>query len=246
MNTHISSVDVLAIGAHPDDLELCCGGTLLRLKALGYSVGMVDMTRGERGTRGTAETRAKEAKAAFRILDFSFRENLDLGDQTLADTPEKRQVVVECIRRHRPTLVITHWPFDRHPDHDGCGTLVKQAMFLAGAAGYEAEGAPHAPRKLMHFPAHWLVECNVYVDVSDFYAKKVEAAQCYGSQFYQENSTEPATFISRKEFWEDLEARHRFLGSQIGVKYAEGFIVREKIRVDDPVAMLCQPGMAAG
>src|SRR5512140_1990966 len=109
-------VDVLAFGAHPDDLELACGGTLLRMKALGYKVGMVDMTRGERGTRGTAEIRAREAECAMKVIGADVRENLDLGDMLVKDSPEGRRKVVECIRRFRPKIVITHALQDRHPD----------------------------------------------------------------------------------------------------------------------------------
>lgn len=232
-------VDVLAFGAHPDDLELICSGTLLRLKWLGYKVGMVDMTRGERGTRGSAEIRAAEAEAAFKVLGLEFRENLDLGDMQLQDTLEKRRAVVECLRRHTPQLVLAHWPTDRHPDHEGAGLLVKQAMFLSGTANYEAEGAPHTPGRLMYFPASWIIDCNVYVDITHFYEQKLRAARCFASQFHRPDAEEPNTFLSRPEFWADLEARHRYNGYQIGVKYAEAFLVREKLRIDDPLSFFC-------
>jgi len=231
-------VDVLAFGAHPDDLELAMGGTLIKLKALGYRVGMVDLTRGERGSRGTAQTRAAEAKAAFEIIGADFRENLDLGDQELVDSPERRRAVVECIRRHQPSLVFTHYLYDRHPDHENAARLVKHAMFLSGAANAEAEGKPHTPKRLLHFFSHWMAEPNVFVDISDFYGQKIRAAKSYTTQFYDPSSVEPATHLSRPEFWDDLDARFRWFGTQIGVKYAEAFWMREKLRVDDPVAML--------
>jgi len=231
-NTH---VDVLAFGAHPDDLELACGGTLLRMKALGYKVGMVDMTRGERGTRGTAEIRASEAACAAKVISADVRENLDLGDMMVKDTPEGRRAVVECIRCHTPTIVITHWLQDRHPDHEGTSVLVKNAMFLSGARNFEAEGEPHVPLRLMYFPSHWMPETNVYVDITDFWEKKMQAAQCYKSQFFNPSSTDPDTLLSRQGFFDDLEGRFRNFGLQIGVKYAEAFWVREKLRIDDPV-----------
>lgn len=230
-------VDVLAFGAHPDDLELAMGGTLLRLKSLGYRVGMVDMTRGERGSRGTAETRDAEAKAAYDIMGADFRENLDLGDQALADTPDRRRAVVECIRRHKPKLVFTHYLQDRHPDHEGAAILVKHAMFLSGAANADAGGEPHSPKRLLYYFSHWMAEPNVFVDVSEFYEQKIRAAKAYTTQFFDPNSTEFATHLSRPEFWDDLEARFRYFGTQIGVKYAEPFWMREKIKVDDPVAL---------
>jgi bacillithiol biosynthesis deacetylase BshB1 len=232
-NTH---VDALAIGAHPDDLELACGGTLLRLKWLGYKIGMVDMTRGERGTRGTALIRAEEADAAMKIIGADLRENLDLGDMLVKDTPEGRRKVVECIRRHTPSLVITHALQDRHPDHEGTAALVKIAMFLSGARNFEAEGQPHVPARLMYFPSHWIPDVNVFVDITQFWDQKVRAAQCYKSQFFDPSSADPDTLLSRPSFFEDLEARFRNFGLQIGVKYAEAFWVREKLRVDDPVS----------
>jgi bacillithiol biosynthesis deacetylase BshB1 len=232
-----SLVDVLAFGAHPDDLELAMGGTLIKLKSLGYRVGMVDMTRGERGTRGTGETRKAEAEAAFKIVGADFRENLDLGDQQVRDTPEGRRAVVECIRRHKPTLVFTHYLQDRHPDHEGTAQLVKHAMFLSGARNAEAEGEPHMPKRLLYFFSHWVLEPNVFVDISDFYEQKIRAAKAYTTQFYDPSSTEPSTRLSRPEFWGDLEARFRWFGTQIGVKYAEAFWMREKLRMDDPVAL---------
>jgi bacillithiol biosynthesis deacetylase BshB1 len=231
-------VDVLAFGAHPDDLELAMGGTLIKLKALGYRVGMVDLTRGERGSRGTAETRKSEAEAAFKIIGADFRENLDLGDQELSDTPQRRRAVVECIRRHKPALVFTHYLYDRHPDHEGAARLVKHAMFLAGASNADAAGEPHTPKRLLHYFSHWMAEPNVFVDISEFYDRKIRAAKSYTTQFYDPSSVEPATHLSRPEFWDDLDARFRGFGTQIGVKYAEAFWMREKMRVDDPVAML--------
>jgi len=229
-------VDVLAIGAHPDDIELCCAGMLLRLQAQGYKVGIVDMTRGEKGTRGSAEQREREAAAALTILGFEFRENLNLGDQHLQDTHERRVKVVETIRRHKPKLVMTHFPLDRHPDHEGGGTLVKQAMFLSGAANFEAEGEIHNPKRLIYWISRWTLDPTFLVDISEFWEKKLEAARCFGSQFHNPESTEPPTYISSEQFWDDFIARHRFFGSQIGTKYAEGYIVREKLKVDDPVA----------
>jgi N-acetylglucosamine malate deacetylase 1 len=230
-------VDVLAFGAHPDDLELAMGGALVRLKALGYRVGMVDMTRGERGSRGTGQTREAEAKTAFEIIGADFRENLDLGDQELVDSPAGRRAVIECIRRHAPALVFTHYLYDRHPDHEGAARLVKHAMFLSGAANAEADGEPHTPKRLLHYFSHWMVEPNVFVDISDFFEQKIRAAKAYTTQFYDPSNTGFATHLSRPEFWDDLEARFRFFGTQIGVKYAEAFWMREKMRVDDPVAL---------
>ena len=236
-----SIIDVLAIGAHPDDLELSCGGTLLRMKSLGYTVGMVDLTRGERGTRGSAELRQAEADAAFKIMGLDVRENLDLGDMHLQDTQDRRRKVVEVIRKYKPRLVITHSPYDRHPDHEGASALVKNAMFLSGARNFDADGEPHVPGRLMHFPSHWVQDLNVYVDISAFYERKIEAAKCYKSQFFDPNSQDPATLLSRPHFFEDLDTRFKNFGYQIGATYAEAFWVREKFRIDDPVKFFTPP-----
>lgn len=233
-------VDVLAIGAHPDDLELCCAGTLLRLKSQGYSVGLVDMTMGERGTRGSAEIRMNEAKAALDVLGLDFRENLNLGDMHIQDTQDRRRKVVECIRRHKPRLIFTQYFSDRHPDHEGTGQLVKNAMFLSGAGNFDAEGEPHVPKRLLYFYGAWVIEPNVYVDITDFWERKMESARCYKSQFYDPKSSDRDTLLSRPQFFADLELRFRNFGQAIGVQYAEAFHMREKFRVDDPVAMFAR------
>ena len=168
-------IDVLAIGAHPDDLELGCAGTLLKLKGLGYGVGMVDLTRGERGTRGSADIRRVEAASSLKVLGLDFRETLDLGDMQLQDTPDRRRAVVEVIRKHRPRLVLTHWQNDRHPDHEGAAALVTHAMFFAGARKFDATGEPHTPDRLLYFPSHWVEDLNVYVDITESFQQKFEA-----------------------------------------------------------------------
>ncbi|MBK8127472.1 MAG: bacillithiol biosynthesis deacetylase BshB1 [bacterium] len=237
VNTQV--VDVLAIGAHPDDIELSCAGTLLKLKQLGYKIGIVDMTRGERGSRGNAEIRAVEAQEALAILGFEFREVLNLGDLQIQDTHERRVKVVECIRRHKPKLVLTHWNQDKHPDHEGTSELVKHSMFVAGAANFPADYAPHNPKRLLYWPSSWMMDCNVYVDVTDFWEHKIRAARAHKSQFFDPNSSDPMTILSQPVFFDRLEMRARYFGDQIGVKYAEVFYMREPIPVHDPMK-LCQ------
>jgi bacillithiol biosynthesis deacetylase BshB1 len=232
-------VDVLAIGAHPDDIELSCAGTLLRMQAQGCKIGIVDMTRGERGSRGNAEIRAVEAQDALKILGFEFREVLDVGDLQIQDTHENRIKVVECIRRHKPKLVFTHWGYDKHPDHEGTSELVKHAMFVAGAANFPANYEPHNPKRLLYWPSSWMMEPNVFVDVTDFYDHKIRAARAHKSQFFDPNSSDPMTILSQPAFFERLEVRARYFGDMVGVKYAEVFYMREPIKVNDPM-MLCQ------
>ncbi|MCL4305602.1 bacillithiol biosynthesis deacetylase BshB1 [bacterium] len=238
MSENTQHVDVLAIGAHPDDIELSCAGTLLRMKSLGYKIGIVDMTRGERGSRGNADIRAKEAQEALQILGFEFREVLDVGDLQIQDTHERRVKVVECIRRHKPKLVFTHWGRDKHPDHEGTSELVKHSMFVAGAANFPARFEPHNPARLLYWPSSWVMEPNVFVDVTDFYEHKIRAAKAHKSQFFDPQSKDPMTILSQPAFFERLEIRARYFGDQIGVKYAEVFYMREPVKVDNPM-LLC-------
>ncbi len=238
MSENTQHVDVLAIGAHPDDIELSCAGTLLRMKSLGYKIGIVDMTRGERGSRGNADIRAKEAQEALQILGFEFREVLDVGDLQIQDTHERRVKVVECIRRHKPKLVFTHWGRDKHPDHEGTSELVKHSMFVAGAANFPARFEPHNPARLLYWPSSWMMEPNVYVDITDFYEHKIRAAKAHKSQFFDPQSNDPMTVLSQPVFFERLEIRARYFGDQIGVKYAEVFHMREPVKVDNPM-LLC-------
>lgn len=235
------AIDLLAFGAHPDDIELTCGGLLLKMKSLGYTTGIIDLTRGERGTRGSAELRSAEAEAAARILNLDVRENLDLGDMHLQDTQDRRRKIVEAIRKYRPRVVVTHWPYDRHPDHEGASALVKNAMFLSGAKNFDADGDPHTPGRLMFYPSHWVQDLNVYVDITEFWERKIEAAKCYRSQFFDPASSDPATLLSRENFFEDLETRFRNFGYQIGVRFAEAFWIREKIHIADPVGYFTPP-----
>ncbi|MCC6475491.1 bacillithiol biosynthesis deacetylase BshB1 [bacterium] len=237
MSENMQQVDVRAIGAHPDDIELSCAGTLLRLQSLGYKVGIVDMTRGERGTRGNAEIRAKEAQEALKILGFEFREILDVGDLQIFDTHENRIKVVECVRRHKPSLVLTHYNRDKHPDHEGTGDLVKHSMFVAGAANVPARFEPHNPKRLLYWPSSWMMECNVYVDVTDFWEHKIRAARAHKSQFFDPNSADPTTTLSQPAFFDRLEMRARYFGDQIGCKLAEVFYMREPIKVNDPMQL---------
>ncbi len=202
-NTQV--VDVLAIGAHPDDVELSCAGTLLRMQAQGAKIGIVDMTRGERGSRGNAEIRAVEAQNALKILGFEFREILDVGDLQIQDTHDRRVKVVECIRRHKPKLMLTHWWRDKHPDHEGTSELVKHSMFVAGAANFPAKYEPHNPKRLLYWPSTWMMEPNVFVDVTDYWEKKLEAARAHKSQFFDPNSSDPMTVLSQPAFFERLE-----------------------------------------
>ena len=233
-------LDALAIGAHPDDVELACGGTLLKLVSLGYRVGVLDMARGEMGTRGSAEIRAREAEAASRVMDLAVRDNLELPDGHIWLTEESRVKMVRRIRRYRPRVIFTHYWEDPHPDHVHTCQIVREAAHVAGLAKYDAEAgqARFRPHTVAHFMFPRTATPTFLVDMSEFAEQKDNAILCYRSQLHDPNSTEPETNLSSEAFLRRVEARQRFYGSLIAVEHAEGFIVREALNVRDPIELL--------
>jgi bacillithiol biosynthesis deacetylase BshB1 len=228
-------VDVLAIAAHPDDIELTCAGTLLSLKAKGHAFGIVDLTSGEMGTRGTAETREREAARAAEILGATFRETLDFGDGGLRLSRENELALIDVIRRERPRIVLTSYPEDRHPDHARAGRLVTDAAFYAGLRKIETGRDAHRPQQTIYFATADYHEPNVVVDVTPFWPTRLEAIRAFMSQLHDPNSREPQTMLSQAPFLASIEARARHLGFMIGVEFAEGFVTRRPPRIDDLV-----------
>ena len=228
-------VDVLAISAHADDVELTCGGTLAQLKARGHRFGIVDLTRGEMGTRGTAEIRAAEAAKAAKILGAEFRETLDLGDGGLGRTREHELAVIEVIRRETPRLILTPYPDDRHPDHRRAGQVVTDAAYYAGLRKLETKHPAHRPQQTIYFSTFQLHEPDFLVDVTPFIEIRRAAMRAFESQFHDPASKEPQTKLSQEGFLAMVEARARHFGSMIGVEFAEGFNARFPPRIDDLV-----------
>jgi bacillithiol biosynthesis deacetylase BshB1 len=228
-------VDVLAIAAHPDDVELTCGGTLMRCRAAGLPFGILDLTRGEMGTRGTAQTREEEAKRASEILGASFRESLDLTDGGLRRDRAAELAVIDVIRREKPRLLITSYPEDRHPDHARAGELVTDAAFYAGLRKIETAHPAHRPQQTIYFSTGYVQAPSFVVDVTPFMEKRREAIRAFQSQFHNEASKEPVTVLSQKSFLEMIDARARYFGFLIGVEFAEGFVSRRPPRIDDVV-----------
>lgn len=221
-------VDVLAIGAHPDDVELGCGGTIAMLIAQGKKVAIVDLTQGELGTRGTAETRKEEAQAASEMLGIAHRINLGLPDGFLENKREYLLKIVEIIRYFQPEIVLANAIVDRHPDHQKGAKLVSDACFLSGLL--KIETSYKGKNQMAWRPAHifnyiqWKdIEPDFVVDISDFMEVKVQACLAYKTQFYDPESTEPITPIATKDFLESLTYRAQNLGRQSGCEYAEGF-----------------------
>ena len=230
------TVEILAVGAHPDDVELGCGGTLALLARAGRSVGILDLTRGEAGTRGTPETRATEAAEGARLLGARFRDRLDLGDGNLRTDRAAELEVIEVVRRRRPRLVFAPLPNDRHPDHVRAGRLVTDAAFYAGLRALETGRPPHRPQQVVYFPSTFLAEPTFLVDVTGTLEVKLAAVRAFRSQFFDPASKEPATFISSPEFLDGVTARARAFGRLANVGAAEGFVSPRPPLLSDPLA----------
>ncbi len=238
----MSTIDILAIFAHPDDVELAVGGTLLKMKSLGYRTGAIDVTRGEMGTRGTVDGRAQEALEAARVLKLDVRENLELPDGRVFADDESRVKLVRVLRRLRPKVVLTHQEGDPHPDHAHIVQLVREASRLASMAKYdEGVGQRLLPPIVAHSVFSRRIAPSFIVDISDFLEQKMEAIKAHASQFYSPESKEPETRLTSAGFLDELANRSRYFGSLIGVAAGEPFFVAEALNVDDPIALLTRP-----
>ncbi len=221
-------VDILAIGAHPDDVELACAGTLLAHAARGYTFGICDLTRGELGTRGSAELRDEEAARSADLMGASFRENLRMADGAFVNDTAHQLKVIEVIRWSRPKLVLANALSDRHPDHGRAAKLIADACFFSGLRRIEStrEGQPqeaYRPAQLLHYIQDYHRRPDLVVDVTDVYARKLACIKAFGSQFHDPNSADPQTPLSGREFFDFLEARCREYGRPAGYEFAEGF-----------------------
>lgn len=232
-------LDILAIGVHPDDVELGCSGTLINERRNGKSVGVVDLTQGELGTRGTPETRRREAARAAEVMGLAVRENLGMRDGFFRNDEEHQMRLISAIRRFRPEIVIGNILNDRHPDHGRAGRLIADACFLAGLARIEtvgSDGLPQErwrPKHLLHYLQDWYHEPDLLVDISDSFEQRMESIKAYSTQFHTDPSSSegPQTYISTPDFLESVVARARMLGKRIGVRYAEGFVTEKKIGI---------------
>lgn len=231
-------LDILAFGAHPDDVELSCSGTLMKHIDLGYKAGIVDLTRGELGTRGSAELRDQESAAASAIMGVSVRENLRMEDGFFVNDRAHQLAVISMIRKYQPDIVLTNAPHDRHPDHGRAAQLTIDACFLAGLPKIttELDGQPQAkwrPKHVYQYIQALFIEPTLVVDITPYADRKMAAIQAYKSQFYDPNSTEEQTYISRPEYMEFIRARDMEVGTPLGYRYAEGFITNRRIAVKD-------------
>jgi len=231
-------LDVLAVGSHPDDIELGCGGTVAKLVKKGYRVGLLDLTRGELGTRGSKTIREGEARNAARILKVAVRENLDLPDGNIEVTRKNIRKVVQVYRRYRPdVLFIPHW-LERHPDHEQAHILCKKAWYYSGLTKIVTREsakpqAPHRPRRYFHYMQKYEFIPSFIVDISETYDTRMAAIRAFASQFYDPKRKEPETLVSSPAFMQFIETRAKYYGNQIGVRYGEPFYSIEPIGVHD-------------
>ena len=230
-------IDVLAFGAHPDDVELACSGTLLKMKKQGRKIGVIDLTKGELGTRGTAQTRESEASESSEILGLDVRENLDLGDGWFTIDKANLLKVIQVIRKYKPSIVLANAIKDRHTDHSKGAELVKQAVFLAGLSKIETFDNGEIqekwrPNHLFHYIQYYHIKPDFVIDISEEFETKMESVRAYKTQFYDPKSNEEWTLISSKKFLDFVESRAREFGSAIEKEFGEGFTSETPLSYD--------------
>ena len=231
-------LDILAFGAHPDDVEISCGGTLLKYASQGKKIGIIDLTQGELSTRGNIELRAKESQKASDFLGLTIRENLKMKDGFFDQNESSIKSIITKIRQYKPIVVMANSNSDRHPDHGRAGKLVEEACYYAGLekikteiSGVEQEA--YRPDLVLHYIQDYHIEPDILFDISDFERKKLELIKCFSSQFYNPDSMEPDTPISGEHFFDAIIGRLATYGRSIGVNYAEGFNINRRFGVND-------------
>ncbi|MEO7175539.1 MAG: bacillithiol biosynthesis deacetylase BshB1 [Saprospiraceae bacterium] len=236
-------LDILAIGVHPDDVELSCAGTILKQKALGNKVGILDLTNGELGTRGSRELRLEEGKLASEILEISVRENCNLADGFFEINQESIMRIIPFIRKYQPDIVLANAKSDRHPDHGRAAKLIADACFYAGLQKiYTTDELGNAqdrwrPKAVYHYIQDEFLEPDFVVDISQFMEQKIEAIKAFKSQFFDPQSNELDSPISGADFWELIYGKARMFGRSISAEFAEGFQVNRPLGVDDLMKM---------
>ena len=232
-------LDILAIGVHPDDVELGCSGTLLNEIKLGKKTGILDLTQGELGTRGSAQTRHEEASRAAAILGVQVRDNLKMRDGFFRNDEAHQLLLIAAIRKYQPDIILANVLHDRHPDHGRAGHLIADACFLAGLVKIETTDENGQlqqrwrPKQVLHYLQDWYHEPDILVDISDVFEQRMQSILAYHTQFNTANGEGegPQTYISTPDFFDSIIARARMLGKRIGVKYAEGFITEKKLGI---------------
>lgn len=219
-------IDVLAFGAHPDDVEACAGGYLLKVKQPGLKTGIIDLSLGEKSTNGTVEVRQKEAKEAAKILGCSFRENLKIPDGNIEVNHKNMMRVLKAIRKYQPETVLVPWLKDRHPDHENVGKLVSKACMYSGLRKINTDQEKWRPKKIFYYMLHYDFKPSFVLDISDVFDKKMESLLAYKSQFDPNSKGTIKSYINKPEFLEFWEIRSKYYGYKIGTKYGEPFKLR--------------------
>jgi len=233
----VEHVEVLTVAAHSDDVELTCSGTLIKMVDKGYSVGILDLTQGEMGTRGSSELRAQEAEAARAVLGARFRERLDFGDARLTTSIENRFALAERIRAARPkTVILPYWE-GRHPDHYTAATLGYEACYAAGLKQLPIKGEPHRPKKILYASMYWEVKPSFLVDITPQWERKLAAINCFASQFAGDLRDITELYPAWSKLIDRITTQCKYFGHLMGVAYAEPFVVREAVAVDDIVTL---------
>ncbi len=229
----MKNLDALFFAAHPDDVELSAGGTVIKLVKSGYKVGIVDLTQGELSTRGNLKSRAIETKNASKIMGIHSRENLKIADGNIENTEKNRKKIIEVVRKYRPKIVFAPYPKDRHPDHINASKLLTESFFYAGLEKIKTKYPSYRPEKNFYFAQHFDIPTSFIFDISDVYEEKLKAVMCYQTQFFTGETKGPQTYISGKSFSDNLEARCISWGFKIGVKYGEPFFTESDLKVTD-------------
>jgi len=231
-------LDALAFGAHADDVELACSGTMIKLGVKGYKTGIITLTRGEMGTRGNAEIRAEEFKEAGKVIGLAAHHMLDIPDGRVEVTWENKLKIIGEIRSYKPRIVFAPYWVARHPDHEKTSHLVREAAFLAGLKKMDTDQEAFRPHKVIYYQTRFEFEPSFIVDISDVHEVKMKSILAYKSQFHHYLKTEfgdEETLLSKPEFLDRIETRDKQYGTYIGVKYGEPFLIRESLKLNDPV-----------
>ncbi len=228
-------LDALFAATHPDDIEITCGGTAIKMIKDGKKVGIVDLTRGELSTRGTLKTRKLETEKATKIMGLHFRANLNMKDGGIENTKANREKLIRIIRQTKPNLIFAPYPSDRHTDHINASNFIRESAFLSGLTKIKTgKLEAHRPQRVFYYRHAYDFPISFIVDISNTFAQKMKAIECYSTQFYKPKSTsadEPETYISSRLFWKDLESRGRFFGFKIGAEFGEPFFCYDTIKV---------------
>ena len=231
-------LDALAFGAHADDVELACSGTMIKLGVIGYKTGIITLTKGEMGSRGNAEIRKKEFAEAGKIIDLKVHKMLDIPDAQIEVTWENKLKIITQIRTYKPKIVFAPYWIVRHPDHEKASHLVREAAFLAGLKKIDTNQEAFRPYKLIYYQTRFEFKPSFIIDISDYHEQKLKSIMAYKSQFHHADKLEfgdDETILSTSDFLDRIETRDKQYGTYIGVKYGEPFLIRETLKLDDPV-----------